>query len=152
MFYICGVVYFLHVAKVRYKTHKNKNMKRIKVTPEERKGLQERFHVGGNYMMDVLAFRKDGPTARKIRLAALKMGGRYVDPNFSPNCRTTYVNGQIIQIFAEGVELRIEIATGNYTVTQKEKLLDKAENATMNQWQAAAFYAQTVAECAMIAK
>lgn len=125
-------------------------MKRIKVTPEERKGLQERFHVGGNYMMDVLAFRKGGPTARRIRLAALEMGGRYVDPEFAPNCRTTYVNGQIIQIFAEGVELRIEIATGNYTVTHKEKLLAKAENATMNQWQAAAFYAQTVAETAMV--
>ena len=127
-------------------------MKQIKITPDERRRLQERFQVGENYMHDVLAFRKNGPTAERIRLAALEMGGRYVDPEFSPNCRTTYVNGQIIQIFAEGVELRIEIATGNYTVTQNEKLLEKAEGATMNQWQAAAFYAQTVAESAMIAK
>ena len=125
-------------------------MKQIKVTPNERRRLQERFDVGENYVTQVLSFAKDGPTARRIRLAALEMGGRYVDPEFAPNCRTTYVNGQIIQIFAEGVELRIEIATGNYTVTHKEKLLAKAENATMNQWQAAAFYAQTVAETAMV--
>lgn len=127
-------------------------MKRIKVTPEERKGLQERFHVGGNYMMDVLAFRKDGPTARKIRRAALEMGGRYVDPEFSPNCRISYANGQIVQTFHEGVTLEIDIKTGSCTVSQNGKQLENIENATMNQWMAAAFYAQTVAECAMIAK
>lgn len=127
-------------------------MKQIKVTPEERKRLQERFHVGGNYMMDVLAFRKDGPTARKIRRAALEMGGRYVDPEFSPNCRISYANGQIVQTFHEGVTLEIDIKTGSCTVSQNGKQLENIENATMNQWMAAAFYAQTVAECAMIAK
>ena len=152
MLYICSVVFFLHVAKVRYKTHKNKNMKKIKVTPEERKWLQERFQVGGNYMMDVLAFRKDGPTARKIRRAALEMGGRYVDPKFSPNCRITYQNGFIIQTFNEGIVLRIELSTGNYIISKRDEVIDKGENATMNQWMAAAFYAQTVAESEMIAK
>lgn len=127
-------------------------MKQIKVTPNERRRLQERFDVGENYVTQVLSFAKDGPTARRIRLAALEMGGRYVDPDFAPNCRTSYTNGQIIQTFAEGVELRIDLSTGNYTVTQKGKLLDKAEKATMNQWQAAALYAQTVAESAMVSR
>ena len=127
-------------------------MKQIKVTITERRALQRRFQVGDNYMMDVLAYRKDGPTARQIRRAALEMGGRYVDPQFSPNCRTTYQNGFIIQTFNEGIVLRIELSTGNYTISKRDEVIDKGENATMNQWMAAASYAQTVAESAMIAK
>ena len=127
-------------------------MKQIKVTITERRALQRRFQVGDNYMMDVLAYRKDGPTARQIRRAALEMGGRYVDPEFSPNCRISYANGKIVQTFHEGVTLEIDMKTGSCTVAQNGKQLENIENATMNQWMAAAFYAQTVAECAMIAK
>ncbi len=127
-------------------------MKQIKVTITERRALQRRFQVGDNYMMDVLAYRKDGPTARRIRRAALEIGGRYVDPQFSPNCRISYANGQIVQTFNEGVTLEIDIKTGSCTVAQNGKQLENIENATMNQWQAAAFYAQTVAEAAMVAR
>ncbi len=127
-------------------------MKQIKVTPEERRRLQKRFQVGGNYMLDVLSYRKDGPTARQIRRAALEMGGRYVDPEFSPNCRISYANGQIVQTFNEGVTLEIDIKTGSCTVAQNGKQIENIENATMNQWMAAAAYAQSVAESAMIEK
>lgn len=127
-------------------------MKQIKLTPEERRRLQKRFTVGDNYMLDVLSYRKDGPTARQIRRAALEMGGRYVDPQFAPNCRTTYQNGFIIQTFNEGIVLCIELSTGNYTISKRDEVIDKGENATMNQWMAAAAYAQSVAESAMIAR
>lgn len=127
-------------------------MKQIKVTPEERRRLQKRFAVGDNYMLDVLSYRKDGPTARRIRRAALEIGGRYVDPQFSPNCRISYANGQIVQTFNEGVTLEIDIKTGSCTVAQNGKQLEHIDNATMNQWMAAAFYAQTVAEAAMVAR
>lgn len=127
-------------------------MKMIKVTPEERKGLQERFQVGNNYMMDVLAFRKDGPTARKIRLAALQLGGRYVDPDFAPNCRVQYINGQIIQTFADQVVLTIERESGNIILTHRGETVDKAENACMSIWTAMALQAQSLAEMAMVAR
>lgn len=127
-------------------------MKLIKVTPEERKRLQERFQVGGNYMMDVLAFRKDGPTARKIRLAALQLGGRYVDPDFAPNCRVQYVNGQIIQTFADRVVLTIDRESGNIILTHRGETVDKAERASMSLWTAMALQAQGLAEAAMINK
>lgn len=126
-------------------------MKLIKVTPEERKRLQERFQVGGNYMMDVLAFRKDGPTARKIRLAALQLGGRYVDPDFAPNCRVQYVNGQIIQTFADQVVLTIDRELGNIILTHRGETIDKAERASMSLWTAMALQAQVLAEAAMVA-
>lgn len=152
MFYLCGVIIKPHTAKVGNKTRKNNIMKQIKVTPNERRRLQERFDVGENYVAQVLSFAKDGPTARKIRLAALQLGGRYVDPDFAPNCRVQYVNGQIIQTFADQVVLTIDRESGNIILTHRGEIVDKAENATMNQWQAAAFYAQTVAESAMITK
>lgn len=127
-------------------------MKQIKVTPDERKSLQDRFQVGGNYMMDVLAFRKDGPTARKIRLAALQMGGRYVDPDFSPNCRTQYLCGKIIQTFAEGVVLSIDRNTGDIVLTKNGDVLEKMDKCDMVMWNSMAFKAQSVAEEAMVAR
>ena len=127
-------------------------MKQIKVTPEERRRLQERFQTGANYMMDVLAFRRDGPTARKIRLAALQMGGRYVDPDFAPNCRVQYINGQIIQTFADQVVLTIERESGNIILTHHGETVDKAENACMSIWTAMALQAQNLAEMAMVAR
>ena len=127
-------------------------MKRIKVTPEERKGLQERFHVGGNYMMDVLAFRKDGPTARKIRLAALQLGGRYVDPDFAPNCRTQYMGGRIIQTFADQVVLEIDRQTGDIKLTHHGDVVEQLENESMAVWHAMALKAQSLAESAMVSR
>lgn len=127
-------------------------MKRIKVTPEERKGLQERFHVGGNYMMDVLAFRKDGPTARKIRLAALQLGGRYVDPDFAPNCRTQYMGGRIIQTFADQVVLEIDRQTGDIKLTHHGDVVEQLENESMAVWNAMALKAQSLAESAMVSR
>jgi hypothetical protein len=129
---------------------KAKNMKQIKITPEERRRLQERFQVGDSYMIDVLAFRKNGPTAERIRMAALELGGRYVDPNFAPNCQTTYFGGCIYQTFGDDVVLRIEIASSNVTLSHHGEVVEKEENATMTIWNAMANKAQALAQKSMI--
>ena len=152
MFYICGEIITPRTAKVEKQTHKNKYMKQIKVTPDERKSLQERFHVGDNYMLDVLSFRKDGPTARKIRRAALQLGGRYVDPEFVPNCTTQYVGGYIVQTFAENVILRINKHTGDIELSHNGEIVDSIKNASMALWNAMAHKAQDVAESQMVIK
>ena len=152
MFYICGVVRLLRIAKVEKQTHKYKYMKQIKITPEERKQLQERFQVGNNYMLDVLAFRKDGPTARKIRRAALQIGGRYVDPDFVPNCITQYVGGFIIQTFADNVVLKINKNTGDIDLSHRGEAVESVQNATMALWNAMALKAQDIAETAMVTR
>ncbi len=130
---------------------KAKNMKQIKITPAERRRLQERFQVGDSYMIDVLAFRKNGPTAERIRMAALELGGRYVDPNFAPNCQTAYMGGYIIQTFGDDVVLRIEIASGDVTLSHHGEVVEKEENATMTIWNAMANKAQVMAAKAMVA-
>ena len=127
-------------------------MKQIKVTPNERRRLQKRFAVGENYMLDVLSYRKDGPTARKIRMAALQLGGRYVDPDFAPNCRVQYINGQIIQTFADQVVLTIDRESGNIILTHRGETVDKAERASMSLWTAMALQAQGLSEAAMVAR
>ena len=122
----------------------------IKITPDERRRLQERFQVGENYMHDVLAFRKNGPTAERIRLAALEMGGRYVDPDFAPNCQTSYMGGFIIQTFGDDVVLRINRQTGDLTITHHGNVVAREAKASMAVWQSMAFRAQQYALTVMI--
>ena len=127
-------------------------MRQIKVTHEELKKLQERFHVGKNYIWQVLSYMKSGPTAEKIRRTAIYMGGRYVDPDFAPNCRTEYANGFIIQTFSGDVVLRIEVKTGTVTVSHRGNVIEKIDNATMAMWNSMAMKAQDIAVTAMVAK
>ena len=115
------------------------------MTPDERKRLQERFHARENYILQVLAFTKHGPTAERIRREALRMGGRYVDPDFAPNCQTSYMNGFIIQTFGDDVVLRIDRQTGDLTITHHGEVVEKQSKATMAVWQSMAYKAQTYA-------
>ena len=127
-------------------------MKQIKITRNESNQLQERFQVGVSYLSQVLRFKKNGPKAVKIRQAAIGMGGRYVDPDFVPNCRTAYANGLIIQTFGDDVVLRIDRQTGTITLTHHGDEVDKINNATMAMWNDAAIRAQGIAEAAIVAR
>ena len=127
-------------------------MRQIKLTPEEVEQLQKRFGVGKNYIWQVLSFSKHGPTAERIRRAALQMGARYVDPDFAPNCRTEYANGYIIQTFSHDVVLRIEVKTGTVTISHRGNAIEKIDNATMSMWNSMAMKAQDIAETAMVAR
>lgn len=132
--------------------HKNKNMRQIKVTPEENEKLQQLFNVKYNYVRQVLSFVKHGPTAERIRREAIRMGGRYVDPDFSPNCTTQYVGGMIIQTFGDQVVLRIDKNTGDITLEHHGRLIDKREKESMAIWNAMAMKAQALAESSMVAR
>ena len=127
-------------------------MRQIRITPSERERLQERFNVGKNYVQQVLSFGKNGPTAERIRRAALELGGRYVDPDFAPNCRTQYLGGMIIQTFADQVELQINRETGDIRLTHHGVVVEKLENESMAMWNSMAIKAQIMAENAMVAR
>lgn len=126
-------------------------MKQIRITPSERVELQQRFNVGKNYVLQVLRFKKNGPTAEKIRRAALELGGRYVDPDFSPNCRTQYQGDKIIQTFSEQVVLEINRNTGNITLLQRGEVVEQLKNESMATWNSMAMKAQQLAESVMVA-
>ena len=122
------------------------------MTLEEVDRLCERFEAGRNYIWQVLSYTKNGPTAERIRRAALQMGGRYVDPDFAPNCKTTYENGYITQTFSQDVVLRIEVMTGNICIYHNGNAVEKINNATMSVWNSMAMKAQDMAETAMVAR
>ena len=127
-------------------------MKQIRITLDERKRLQERFGVGANYVLQVLAFTKHGPTAERIRREAIRMGGRYVDPDFAPNCRTEYLGGMIVQTFADQVVLKINRETGDIMLEHHGEVVEKLENESMAMWNSMAMKAQILAENAMVAR
>lgn len=108
--------------------------------------------MGETYVMHVLSFKANGPTAERIRRAALQLGGRYVDPDFAPNCRTSYMGGYIIQTFSCDVVLRIELSTGNVTISHRGNGIKTVKNATMTMWNSMAIEAQEIAETAMVAR
>lgn len=127
-------------------------MRQIRITLDERKRIQERFHVGANYVLQVLAFTKHGPTAERIRREALQMGGRYVDPDFAPNCRTEYLGGMIVQTFADQVVLKINMKNGDIVLEHHGEVIEKRENESMVIWNAMAQKAQGLAENAMVSR
>lgn len=122
-------------------------MKRcIKVTPEQRRELERRFDVSDTFVYESLAYNQNGETAKKIREAAIEMGGTCVDPTFIPNCRTEYLEGQIRQTFAAGVVLTIDRKTGMATITIGGEVVRKVDEAVrISSWNILAQEAQQLA-------
>ena len=127
-------------------------MRQIKVTKELHEQLQRLYKVKYCYVQQVLTYRRNGGLAEKIRRTAIRLGGRYMDPDFVPTCTTQYVDGMIIQRFGEQVILRIAKATGNITLEHQGKVVDKVDNASMDIWNSMAIKAQDIAETAMAAR
>lgn len=105
-------------------------MKRhIRLTPEARKQLALDLGVSDSYIYDAIYYRRNGKMAKKIREAAITLGGRYVDPEFVPTCTTEFTPGGLIrQTFSTGVLLTIAMKTGIATVIVEGKVAFKGVN------------------------
>lgn len=104
-------------------------MKRhIRLTPEARKQLALDLGVSDSYIYDAIYYRRNGKMAKKIREAAITLGGRYVDPEFVPTCTTEFKDGQIRHTFATGVVLSVDWKTGLAVITEGDKVVWKGEN------------------------
>ena len=98
-------------------------MKRhIRLTPEARKQLALDLGVSDSYIYDALYYRRNGEMAKKIREAAIGLGGRYVDPEFIPTCTTEFTGGKIRHTFATGVVLTVDWKTGAAMITVEDKV------------------------------
>lgn len=122
-------------------------MKRcIRIQASARKELERHFNVSDTFVYDALAYKQNGETARKIRQAAVEMGGLYIDPDFVPSCRTEYLEGQIRQTFAAGVVLTIDRQTGLAVITVGDEEVRRTdEPVKMSQWNILAQEAQQLA-------
>lgn len=118
----------------------------IYLPTETRKKLIDEFGVSDSYFYDAMYFRRNGDMPQRLREAAIAHGGQCVDPDFVPNCRTEYLEGQIRQIFAAGVVLTIDRKTGMATITVGDDVVRKVNEAVrMSSWNILAQEAQQLA-------
>ena len=60
------------------------------------------------------------------------MGGRYVEEDFIPNCRTEHQNGSIIQTFAGGVQVVTD--TDSIRILVGGSVVDRYKDVTVESW------------------
>ena len=120
-----------------------KKKRHISMFPGDQKRLSEELGVSESYTYDALYYRRNGDVPKQIRDQALSMGGQYVDPEFVPNCRTEYLEGQIRQTFAAGVVLTIDRETGKAVITVGDEVVRRVdEPLRMSRWNILAREAQ----------
>lgn len=118
----------------------------IRLSSEARRELAERLGVSDSFIYDAIYYRKNGPSVQRIRQEAMALGGRYVDPEFVPDCKTEYLEGQIRQTFATGVVLTIDRKTGKAVITVGDEVIRRVDSPIqMSQWNLLAQEAQHIA-------
>ena len=118
----------------------------IRLSPEARRQLAEKLEVSDAFIYDAIYYRKNGPAAQRVRQAAIEMGGRYIDADFVPDCKTEYLEGQIRQTFAAGVVLTIDRKTGLAVISVGDDVVRRTdEPLKMSQWNLLAQEAQQLA-------
>lgn len=122
-------------------------MKRhIQLTAHARKKLSEELGVSDSYIYDAIYYRRNGEVAKRIRERAIELGGRYMDPEFVPDCRTEYLEGQIRQTFSNGVVLTIDSETGMAVITIGDEVIRRVDSPVhMSQWNLLTQEAQHIA-------
>ena len=109
--------------------------KSIKVTPEARRTLENSFGCSSQFVYDSLNYVKNGPASRRIRQAALDLGGIYTPSEFTPNCKTRFQGDKIIQDFGAGVVLSIDRETGKAVITVGDEVVRMEEEPVrMSTW------------------
>lgn len=122
-------------------------MKRhIQLTAHARKKLAEELGVSDSYIYDAIYYRRNGEVAKMIRNRAIALGGRYMEPEFVPDCRTEYLDGQIRQTFATDVVLTIDRETGKAVITIEDEVIRRVDiPVRMSQWDLLTQEAQRIA-------
>ena len=109
-------------------------MKRyISVKPEVIDQLSSKYDISRRAVWSALAFLTKNERGSNIRKDALDMGGRYIEENFIPNCRTEFLgSGGIRQTFPARVEVFLE--GGTAVIRKNDKDLEQYDNVTLDGW------------------
>ena len=104
----------------------------IEISPEIRSTLKGKYGRTSKSIWEALTFVTNSNVAKDIRTEAMRLGGRLVEENFLPNCRTEHSNGSIIQTFAGGVK----VVTGNGTtqILVEDTVIAKYKDVTIESW------------------
>ena len=118
--------------------------KYIKIERGQKPILADRFSVSKQYIWYALHYVKNGPTAVKIRKAALEMGGVYVESNFVPTCQFEKTAPGFQQIFADDVRLTVDVMASTAEITHRGKSVARVDEVTLDAWGALAMEAQNL--------
>lgn len=106
--------------------------KYITISPEIRKHLVEKYKISDVSIWKALCFITKNKRSQEIRQDALAMGGRYLEEDFVPNCRTEHRDGTIIQTFAGGVQVSID--AGSTKIIVDESIVESFKDGTIESW------------------
>lgn len=106
--------------------------KQILTDKETKHFLMKAFGCTQQFVWQALTFRRDSETARRIRVLALKRGGKLVD-GYVPKCETTHeeVEKTMTQTFGPRVKLVVDKETGDVSVYVDGQLKDSYKNITV---------------------
>ena len=106
--------------------------KQILTDKETKHFLMKAFGCTQQFVWQALTFRRDSETARRIRVLALKHGGKLVD-GYVPKCETTHeeVEKTMTQTFGPRVKLVVDKETGDVSVYVDGQLKDSYKNITV---------------------
>lgn len=120
--------------------------KSIKVTPEARRTLEKSFGCSSQFVYNSLNYVKNGSASRRIRQAALELGGIYTPSEFTPNCKILFQGDKIIQDFGASVVLSIDRETGKAVITVGDEVVRMEEEPVrMSTWNVLTQEAQKLA-------
>ena len=106
--------------------------KQILTDKETKHFLMKAFGCTQQFVWQALTFRRDSETARRIRVLALKRGGKLVD-GYVPKCETTHeeVEKTMTQTFGPRVKLVVDKETGDVSVYVDGQLKDSYKSITV---------------------
>lgn len=106
--------------------------KQILTDKETKHFLMKAFGCTQQFVWQALTFRRDSEMARRIRVLALKRGGKLTE-GYVPECETTHeeVEKTMTQTFGPRVKLVVDKETGDVSVYVDGQLKDSYKNITV---------------------
>ena len=119
----------------------------IKIDTPLRQEMMKKFGMRRNCLYEHLCGLKRSSLSDEIRSYALANGGRLVtNEEYIPSCQTVEREDGIVQTFAGGITVLINIRNSTALILRGEDVLHRYEGVTMNAWSNILRLAQDYAE------
>lgn len=110
-------------------------MRKYITAPDQvKKELEKRYGVTRRSVDRALNFTLNSNKCDAIRRSAIELGGEFCEEDFVPNCRTSYVNGSLVQAFPGNVVLTIRRKDSFAILSVDGKTKYTYESVTVDGW------------------
>lgn len=120
----------------------------ISISEAARKSLIQKYKVNRRTIWEACSFITRNKRGDSIRRDAIALGGRYIEEDFLPNCRTEFFgSGGIRQTFPAKVEVLLENDTA--IILKNSRELERYGQVTLDGWGNILERAQRLSETGM---